>query len=95
MATSSSRFLLACLALVAGCGNASFDASSAQADGALHGELRVYRVDYEDGHSAREFFLSPDPHSSEMTRLIFASDPELEPWTRLKVWGAEGTDGVP
>ncbi|MGC4095378.1 MAG: MYXO-CTERM sorting domain-containing protein [Polyangiaceae bacterium] len=72
------------------CGNAQ---PTSESDGALHGELHIYRISYPDGHSEREFYLAPNEKTPADTRLIFRGDPELDPWTRIKVWGAVGEDG--
>ena len=75
---------------LAACSEPSEESSS---DGALHGELHVYRVNYLDGHSEREFYLAPDDESPADTRLIFAGDPLLDPWTRVRVWGSNTEAG--
>lgn len=67
---------------------------SQNVDGRVRGELHIYRVNYDDGRSSREFYLAPDEHTPATTRLVFAEDPGLEPWTRLEVWGPQTTDGV-
>ncbi|HWA16167.1 MAG TPA: hypothetical protein VG817_07035, partial [Gemmatimonadales bacterium] len=82
-------FMAACLPWLVACGN-----PDAEADGARHGELHIYRVSYPDGHSEREFYLAKDEHTPATTRLIFVSDPGFEPWTRVKVWGLDEKDGV-
>jgi MYXO-CTERM domain-containing protein len=62
-------------------------------DGALHGELHIYRINYLDGHSEREFYLAPNDETPADTRLIFRGDPLLDPWTRIRVWGTSTPDG--
>ena len=78
--------LMACLPLLAACGSAGGDG---EPDGSIHGELRIYRVDYSDGHSESEFFLAPNEQAAPETRLHFANDPQLQPWTKLKIWGTQ------
>ena len=77
--------------LLAGCGSSG---SPLEADGSLRGELHVYRVDYADGHSEREFFLASEGTPPTNIHLQFASDPQLQPWTELKVWGTPTSDGL-
>gem|GEM_PF-664486 len=88
---ASAYALLACLPLLAACGSAG---GEGEADGSIRGELHTYRIDYLDGRSERTFYLaSPDARQAEI-KLNFASDPGLQPWTQLKVWGTPTTDGL-
>ncbi len=88
---ASAYALLACLPLLAACSSAG---GEGEADGSIRGELHTYRIDYLDGHSERTFYLaSPDAKVAEI-KLNFASDPGLQPWTQLKVWGTPTTDGL-
>jgi hypothetical protein len=80
----------ACLPWLVACGSST---PVSDEDGARHGELHIYRISYPDGHSEREFYLARDEHTPATTRLVFASDPGLDPWTRVKLWAAEGPDG--
>ena len=82
---------LLCLPLWAGCGSAG---GQGEADGSIRGELHSYSIDYADGHTEREFFLAVDGKRSGDLRLQFAADPHLQPWTKLKVWGTETSDGL-
>lgn len=77
---------------LASCSNANGE-SETSSDGALHGELHIYRINYLDGHSEREFYLAPDDKTPADTRLIFGGDPELDPWTRVRVWGSSTPEG--
>lgn len=87
----ASPFLLAVAAFsLAACSHGSGESPD---DGSLRGELHVYRISYLDGHSEREFYLAPDDQSPAGTRLIFAGDPLLDPWTRVRVWGASTAEG--
>ena len=85
------RVSVLCLPLLAGCGSAG---GQGEADGSIRGELHVYRVDYADGHSEREFFLAAEGKRPEDIHLKFATDPGLQPWTNLKVWGTPTNDGI-
>ena len=80
-----------CLPLLIGCGSAG---GQGEADGSIRGELHVYRIDFADGHSEREFFLAAEGKRPEDIHLQFASDPQLQPWTNLKVWGTPTKDGI-
>lgn len=80
------------IAVLAGCSSAG---APVEADGSIRGELHVYRIDYADGHSEREFFLADEAAfaGSAERHLVFASDPQLQAWTRLKVWGSDSKEG--
>jgi MYXO-CTERM domain-containing protein len=65
----------------------ALSACSEPDDGSVRGELRIYNVTYPDGRIEKEFFLAADDKATEVTELRFEKPPELEPWTRLKVWG--------
>ncbi|MES1177132.1 MAG: MYXO-CTERM sorting domain-containing protein [Myxococcales bacterium] len=80
-----------CLPLLIGC---SSPAGQVEADGSIRGELHVYRIDFADGHSEREFFLAAEGKRPEDIHLKFATDPGLQPWTNLKVWGTPTKDGI-
>jgi len=82
---------LVALAALAGC---SSTGGTGEPDGSIRGELQIYRVDYLDGHSERQFYLASDAEGAQKTRLAFASDPGLQPWTKLKVWGTETAAGL-
>lgn len=79
--------------VVVACGNSSTSSTESN-DGSLRGELRIFRLTYEDGRAERIFYLAANPDAPATTRLLFAADPELDPWTRLKVWGVESPEGL-
>ncbi|HEY4105264.1 MAG TPA: hypothetical protein VGM44_15310, partial [Polyangiaceae bacterium] len=87
---ASALALCGSFAVLFGC---SSTGGGAEPDGSIQGELHIYRVDYLDGHSERLFFLAASEDAPE-THLTFAQEPNLQPWTKLKVWGAETTDGI-
>jgi len=50
----------------------------------IRGELDTYRIDYRDGQRAR-VLPGPDDQASARTRLRFAADPQLQPWTKHNI----------
>ncbi|HEX3778014.1 MAG TPA: FixH family protein [Polyangiaceae bacterium] len=88
--SGASALACASFALLIGCGSTG---GGGEPDGSVQGELHIYRVDYLDGHSEGLFYLAAGEGAPE-TRLIFAQEPNLQPWTQLKVWGTETTDGI-
>lgn len=83
------KWCVGALSVLLGC---SSTGGSGEADGSLRGELHVYRIDYLDGHSERQFYLADGAERER--HLTFASEPDLQPWTKLKVWGTETTSGI-
>ncbi len=90
LGTSALVGAAAALGLLAGC---SSTGGGGEADGSIRGELHIYRIDYLDGHSERQFYLADEVTQKEQ-HLNFANAPELQPWTKLKVWGTETTSGI-
>lgn len=58
--------------------------------GSLSGELTVYIANFYDGTSDTRYFLR-DAKGDEQ-RLRFDAAPEVDPGTRLRVWGAASGD---
>jgi MYXO-CTERM domain-containing protein len=72
-----------------GCSEDSESEQTAENDGAIRGTLVMYAVTLPDGTSRTEYALRINGDERVTRQLLFAEDPGLEPWTRLKVWGAE------
>ena len=60
-------------------------------DGSLRGELAIYVSNNRDGRSETSFFLR-DAMGGEL-KLLFGSQPDLDPGAPIKVWGTP-TDGA-
>src|SRR5262245_57565994 len=60
--------------------------------GAITGELAVYIADFDDGTTETRYMLR-DAAGNEK-RLQFVTAPDLEPGTRLHVWGQEADDAI-
>src|SRR5262245_59092030 len=85
--------LLSSMPPLVACGTSSTPTTEST-DGSLRGELRIFRMPYEDGRVERIFYLAPNADAPNTTRLLFPSDPELDPWTRVKIWGVESPEGL-
>jgi hypothetical protein len=60
--------------------------------GTVVGELVVRVADFVDGRSERMYFLRRAEGKEQ--RLFFGEHPDVEPGTKVKVWGPAGSDGI-
>ncbi len=78
----------AALALGLGCSDLPPAASEAPTDGSLVGELTAYMVDYENDNRSEIVHKLLQESGTERT-LLFDTQPDLAPGTRLQVWATE------
>jgi hypothetical protein len=81
---------LAAVGLAAGCAAPASDPGQAD-DGALHGEIVSYLVDYADHTETQHLLRLP---GGEERRLILDGDHDLSPGMRVRLWGTDQGDAI-
>jgi MYXO-CTERM domain-containing protein len=82
------------LALLASCSSGSTTPEQVEDDepGAISGELAVYIADFEDGTTETRYMLRNAIGDEQ--RLLFATEPDIEPGAKIKVWGTQGAEAI-
>src|SRR5882762_6809353 len=87
----SAAGVLAALASCSG-GSALPDPIEENDPGSISGELAVYIADLGDGTSETRYMLRDA--AGEEQRLIFETEPEVEPGAKIHVWGTRAGDQI-
>jgi MYXO-CTERM domain-containing protein len=83
------------LAVLASCSGGSAlpeDAVEEHDPGSISGELAVYIADLEDGTSETRYMLRNE--AGDEQRLLFDTEPDVEPGAKLHVWGSQTGDAL-
>src|SRR5690242_14444021 len=81
---------LSALGLALGCTSPGTDPGTTD-DGALHGEIVGYLVDYADHSETQHLLRLP---GGEERKLILDGEQELTPGMRVRLWGSDQGDAI-